>query len=97
VDPEKVQLTEQKLIELMREEWDRKVLQLEKSLNAFMRTPEGEKLVVGSGTKIKHKGSGLLYTVAAVDKGRNILTLRTPDGAEFDITGEELENEYEVD
>lgn len=90
-------LTEQKLIEMMQEEWAERVLQLEKSLNAFMKTPDGEKFIIGTGTKLKHSGSGLLYTVAAVDKGRNELILRSAEGDEFHVDGEQIESEYEVD
>lgn len=88
-----MELTEQKLIEVMREEWDRKVLRLEKAVRAFMKTPEGEKFLVGAGTKVKHSGSGLLYTVSAVDKGRNEVVLRTPQGEEFVVAGDEFEGE----
>ena len=94
-----VQLTEEKIIEIMREEWAQRVLTLEKSLNTFMKTPDGEKFIIGTGTKVKHTGSGLLYTVVAVDKGRNVVCLKTPDGGEFDIDGTQFEGdkpEYEL-
>lgn len=93
-------LTEEKIIELMREEWDKKILQLEKSLRAFMKTPEGEKLILGVGTRVKHSGSGLLYTIVSVDHGRNEIVLRAPDGAEFPVEGDAFEGdrpEYELD
>lgn len=93
-------LTEEKLIELMREEWSKNVLQLEKSLRAFMKTPEGEKLILGVGTRVKHTGSGLLYTIVAVDQGRNQIILKPTMGEEFPVSGDAFEGErpeYELD
>lgn len=93
-------LTQTKIIEVMREEWGRKILHLEKAVKTFLKTPEGEKFILGTGTKVKHSGSGLLYTITAVDKGKNILILRAPDGAEFPVDGEEFSGdspEYVVD
>lgn len=102
--PEMIELTEAKIIELMREEWDQRLLQLEKSLNAFTKTPEGEKMVLGVGTRVKHRGSQLLYTIVAVDYKKDRIIIRPSDatGPEHDssITSDEFEGqepEYELD
>lgn len=77
-----LQLTEAKVIELMREEWDRRILQLEKSLDVFTRTPEGEKMALGIGTRVKHCGSQLLYTIVAVDYARDRIVIRPSDASD---------------
>lgn len=95
-----VVLDEGKVVEIMREEWKKRLLVLEKSLDAFMKTPEGEKFVLGAGTKVKHVGSGLLYTIISVDKLGDHVTLQAPNGDTFDVTGDEFtgeEPEYELD
>ena len=99
-----MELTEAKIIQLMREEWDQRILQLEKSLSAFTKTPEGEKMVLGVGTRVKHRGSQLLYTIVAVDYRRDRIIIRPADakGQEHDssVTSADFEGsepEYELD
>jgi hypothetical protein len=76
-------LTEQKIIELMREEWGNKVLQLEKAVNAFMDTSDGqEKFIFDVGNKVRHDKSGIEYTISAIDPGKRVVYLRSPDGSE---------------
>lgn len=105
-------LTEQTIIGLMREEWQKKLLQLEKSLNAYMKSGEERKWVIGKGTKIKHTSSGLLYTVTGVSKHSDDsipndsiditstdgvdITLSTPEGEQFTVSDKELQSEYEL-
>ena len=89
------QLTEQKIIEIMREEWNQKVLRLEKKLNAFMKTDGSRKGVIGVDTKVRHKGSQLLYTVDEV--GPHEVVLRTPEGKLFRVDEKDFEGEYELD
>lgn len=93
-------LNEANFVKIMKEEWALKRLQLEKALKTFMKTPEGEKFILGAGTKVKHTGSGLLYTIDAVNQGQNIVTLKTPEGHTFDVDSSSFEGtkpEYELD
>ena len=89
-------LTEKKLIELMKEEWNRKVAALDRSLVEFMSViDEGDKRgIIGVSTKVRHKGSQLLYTVHEV--GPHDVTLETPDGKLFVVKDHEFEEEYEL-
>ena len=64
------ELNEQRVLEIMREEWGRRILRLEKAVKAFMDTPEGEKFIFKPGNKVKHVGSKLLYTIVAVQPDR---------------------------
>lgn len=82
----------------MKEEWDLKVLQLEKSVRAFLKTPEGEKLIFTPGMRLKHSGADqLLYTIVAVDRGRDEVVIRPADEVtsahDFSITSDDLEGD----
>ena len=89
-------MTEQKLIQMMREEWARRVALLEKGLNVFMKIPgeTGKKPIIGDETKLWHKGSRLMYTVQDVNLDPVELVLKTPEGKPFTVDGDEVEAEY---
>ena len=101
------QLTEQRIIEIMREEWESKRQRLDDDLRAFMNVKDdGEKKgIIGVDTKIRHKATDLLYTVA--NTGPRDITLkyykkarpgREPEPPVFiTISQEEFEEEYELD
>ena len=75
------QLTESAIISIMREEWQKRMLRLEGVLTATVKAPGGaKKPVLGKGTKVKHKGSGLRYDVSAV--------MLDGDGADESVLGQ---------
>lgn len=90
-------LTEQRLIEIMREEYEARVQKLDEDLKAFMNIPDGDDKegIIGDETKVRHRDSQLLYTVHEV--GPHQIVLRTPEGKLFDVSAEEFEQEYELD
>lgn len=53
-----------------------------------------KEIVLSSGLKIRHKESGLLYTVVLVSA--DDVVLKTPEGEKFLIDTDTLENEYEL-
>ena len=50
--------------------------------------------LVSPGLKVKHKDSGLLYTIATVQPDH--VTLKTPDSELFDVSADEFEEEYKL-
>lgn len=97
-------LTEDSVLSIMRDEWKKRTLQLESALTSKVKTPEGRtKPVLGTGTKVAHKGSKLRYDVIDVSlagdgEEQNIraVTLRTPEGVEFEVPAQTIDAEYEV-
>lgn len=90
-------LTEQRIIELFQEEWSAKKSRLRKSLLEFLGREDepDQEGIISDETKVRHKGSQLLYTVDQVGPDR--IVLRTPEGDVFEISGDEFEKEYELD
>lgn len=89
------QLTERKIIELFKEEWASRVLQLEKSLDKFLKSDVTKKGIISPDTKVKHKASQLLYTIDEVTPTH--IVLRTPEGKLFAVDADELAQEYSLD
>lgn len=103
-------LTEQQIIKIMQEEWSSKLHRLEEGLDAFLNEDKG---IISKGTKVRHKGSQLLYTVVSVGPrdvtvrategegdwvaGGESVTLKAPEGDLFVIPAGEFESEYELD
>lgn len=90
-------LNEQDIIRIMREEWQAKVSALSEEVDiAFKAKVDGEdKEVISQDLKIRHKKSQLLYTVVSV--GPRDIILKTPEGEEFLLDKDTLEDEYELD
>jgi len=90
-------LTEADIIRVMREEWQAKVTALSEEVDlTFKSKVDGEdKEVISQDLKIRHKKSQLLYTVVSVSS--NDIVLKTPEGEEFLLDKEQLEDEYELD
>ena len=93
------QLTEQVVINLMSEEWDKRVhrvLTLENPDVDMKKVINGKELdLVSSGLKVRHKASSLLYTVYSV--GVRDVILQTPEGVKFIVDANTLEQEYQLD
>ena len=90
-------LTEEDVVRVMREEWHAKVMSLTEEVDlSFKAKVDGEdKEVISQDLKIRHKKSQLLYTVVSV--GPRDIVLKTPEGEEFLLDKDQLEDEYELD
>jgi len=90
-------LQEEDIVRIMREEWQAKVSALSEEVDlAFKTKVDGEeKEVISQDLKIRHKKSQLLYTVVSV--GPKDMILKTPEGEEFLLDKDTLEDEYELD
>ena len=90
-------LQEQDVIRIMREEWQAKVKALSEEVDlTFKAKVDGEnKEVISQDLKVRHKDSQILYTVVSV--GPNDIILKTPEGEDFLLDKDTLEDEYELD
>jgi len=84
----------------MREEWNAGVKRLSEKVDIVMNAKvdkSGEKPVISPGTKVKHKNSGLLYTVMSVSP-RDVILLPpdSEDEAKFLVDKAEFENSYHL-
>lgn len=90
-------LQEEDIIRIMREEWQNKVSKLSEDVDLTFKTKvDGEeKDVISKDLKVRHKKSQILYTVVSVSPSDIIL--KTPEGEDFLLDKETLEDEYELD
>lgn len=90
-------LEESEIIKIMREEWDTRVGRLTESVDAvFKGKVDGkEKLLISPDLKLRHKKTQFLYTV--ISAGPRDIILKTPEGKQFLVDKDTLENEYEID
>lgn len=91
-------LKDEDVIRLMREEWETARDALTEQIDMVMNSKvEGDdkEPVISPELKVKHKKSQIRYTVSSV--GPRDIILRTPEGDEFLIDKEELEQNYELD
>lgn len=92
-------LTEQDIIQILKEEWNKKILfaeSLTKELDASSGK-EGNKKpdLMSPGLKLRHSKTGLLYTITSISKDG--VSLTTPEGKEIFVKLKELETNYELD
>jgi hypothetical protein len=90
-------LTEDVVLRVMCEEWDRKVAVLaEEVLSLTSPVEDGGKdeTVLSPELKVRHKKSGIRYTVDSVSP-RSVV-LRTPEDELIAVDGKVLEVEYEL-
>lgn len=91
-------LSQDDIIRIMREEWDVRVAKLSETVELTLKTKlndKGEQLILSPELKVMHKKSGIRYTIDSV--GPRDVILRTPEGEQFIVDAQELENEYELD
>jgi len=91
-------LTENDVLRVMREEWDKKVAMLAETIDVALTAKVGkggEQTVISPELKVLHKKSGIRYTVDSV--GPKDVILRTPESEKFLVDAATLENEYELD
>lgn len=89
-------LEESDIIRMMREEWDAKLARLSEEVDAVLKGKiDGkEKLILSPDLKLTHKDSGFLYTLVSV--GPRDAILKSPEGKEFIVDKDTLENEYVI-
>lgn len=91
-------LKSEDIIRVMREEWVAGVTRLAEKVDLMMNAKvddDGKQPIIAPGTKVKHKKSGLLYTVQSVSP-RDVILL-PPDGtggAEFLVDKSDFEASY---
>jgi hypothetical protein len=90
-------LTEADVLRVMREEWNARVAHLTEQIDMVMNSKIGKKEgeVLAPELKLKHKESMIRYTVTSV--GPRDVILRTPEGENFLVSKEELEDSYILD
>jgi len=83
------------IVRIIREEWDRKYLQLCEKMDVHVKqNGETQKDVVSVGLKVKKSNTKQLYTVRSLSP--NEVELETPEKQKFTITREELGKDYEI-
>jgi hypothetical protein len=90
-------LEEEEVLRIMREEWAAKVKALSEEVDLTFKTKvDGkESEVISPDLKVRHKKSQILYTVVSV--GPQDIILKTPEGEDFLLDKDTLEDEYELD
>lgn len=91
-------LEEADVIRTMREEWDKRVSNLNEEVELAMKSKvegDGEKMIISPELKVRHKKSQLRYTVSSV--GPRDVILRTPEDEDFLVDADDLEKNYELD
>lgn len=83
-----VRLTDDLVIKMLREEWNRKVSKLTEDVENNIGSTE----VISPGLKVMHKKSRYRYTVDSV--GKDDVVLLTPEGEKFLVDAETLEKGY---
>lgn len=91
-------LRESDVLRVMREVHRDRITELARELDVLFK-PNGkgteEQNVLSPELKLRHKKSGLLYTISSV--GPRDAILRTPEDKEFLVDKNGLEAEYELD
>lgn len=87
-------LTEQDVLDVMREEWGKRVESLKETIDVMMKSPDGKDLL-SPELKVRHKNSQIKYTIDSV--GPRSVVLRAPEGTKFIVDASEMENSYELD
>jgi len=90
-------LEESDIIQIMREEWEAKLQALSETVDiVFKSKVDGkDKQVIDPDLKLRHKKTQFLYTVVSV--GPRDAILKTPEGKDFLVDKDTLEDEYELD
>jgi hypothetical protein len=91
-------LEDKDVLKIFREEWEKKLNVLREAVDVALSTPavkDGEELIIDPGLKVRHKKTGIRYTVDSVSP-RDVILL-TPEGETFLVTADEIEEDYELD
>jgi hypothetical protein len=88
-------LRESDVVRVMREVAAERLAELAKDVDVVFGTKDGgQRNVLSSDLKLRHKKTGLLYTVDSV--GTKDTIMRTPEGKKFLVHNGELEDSYEL-
>jgi hypothetical protein len=90
-------LKDEDILRIMREEWDVKLSKLSETVDAVLKgkVDGKDKTLIDTDLKLRHKKSQFLYTVVSV--GPRDVILKTPEGKQFIVDKNELEQNYEID
>ena len=93
-------LTESDVVRIFREEWEAKMKKMSEGpdIDFSMKLPgknSQESILISSGTKVKHKETGIRYTVTSVNEDG--CTLKAPEGKETKASAKQMEEEYELE
>lgn len=89
-------LTEGVVVSLFREEYQKRKTNLSVALENFLGiSVESDKEgLISTDTKVKHKETGLLYTVDQVEP--DVIVLKTPNGELFSVDSEDFQEKYVI-
>ncbi len=92
-------LTEQQVVQLIREEYQKKVQEVVDELDAFASLGGHETGILSTGLKIREEKSGLLYTIETVRPEGVQVGFVTSDGEKKTsfIANDELRSRYKLD
>lgn len=84
------------VLKVMREEWSKKIKILSEDVDLNLKVKIDNRNIepISDELRVKHKKSKIVYTV--VSPSLNDVVLRTPEGEEFMINSEVLEDEYDL-
>lgn len=85
-------LTEQDIVRIMREEWQKLVTSVCEGNDLAIDTSDAH---LSSELKVLHKASGIRYTIDSV--GPRDCILRTPEDDKFIVDADTLESDYQLD
>lgn len=90
-------LSEADIIRIMREEWNARLKTLNENVDVVLKgkVDGKESQLISPDLKLRHKKSQFLYTV--ISAGPRDIILKTPEGKQFLVDKDTLENEYEID
>ena len=90
-------LDESVVIRILREEWEARKTSLREELKTVFKPSKKapEKPAISPGLKIKHKKSGILYTVDSV--GHDQVIIRKPEGNRVLVPNDQIEKDFELD
>lgn len=88
------ELTEQDIIAMICEEWDRKIRTLVEIAPVFKTASGVKKSILTKGLKLRHKKSGFEYTIRNVTD--DDIELETPEGKLVTVTMKSVKADYEL-
>jgi hypothetical protein len=93
-------LTESDVVRIFREEWEAKMRKMSEGpdIDFSMKLPgknSQESILISRGTKVKHKETGIRYTVTNVNEDG--CTLKGPEGKKNTVNVKQLEGEYALE
>lgn len=88
-------LTESDIIRIFQEENRKRLDSLYEELDMYFQSAGDVENIISKELKVKHKKSGLRFTVDSVSP-RDVV-LRSPEGALKKVSQETLEQEFELD